>query len=176
MAATVTLDRPENVSQLLAVQAGLTVVFIAMIVYFKPYATDEMGTDWTRADKAQLVQLASLLVQYVAAVVLVVVVDGDGTVPGGVDVTTTIVTIISILAPVVYMVLLSRGRDPFARWCVGPPRTTTKNDDGSDDDGAASVAELEPEPDLEQEPELEPDLCDELLVPKARQARVYQEP
>jgi hypothetical protein len=84
----------------------------------------QLHAGWTHADKAQLVQLASLLVQYAMAAVCIGAAREDDSPPLVVDVITTLVTIFSILVPVGYMLLLSRGEDPLAKWCVPHEQVT----------------------------------------------------
>eukprot|EP01046_Picozoa_sp_COSAG06_P051914 COSAG06_NODE_8587_length_2122_cov_14.561048_2_plen_130_part_00 len=117
----VMLDRPKNALLLLAPLAVFTLGYLLLIIVIKPFRDHDGRSGWTAGDKAQANAQVAALLQYAMAGLSLSYGGSIDDVPAAVEGTVTLVSLVSIVGPIIYQVLLAMGVDICAPvfWCLG---------------------------------------------------------
>ena len=118
----VMLDRPKNAWKLLALLTFFTLGYLLLIIMIKPFRDHDGHSGWTVGDKAQATAQLATLAQYAMAGLSLSYGGSIDDVPAAVEGTVTLVSLVSIVGPIIYQILLSMGvPDPLAPlfWCLG---------------------------------------------------------
>ena len=116
------LDRPKNAWKLLALLTFFALGFLVMIILLKPFRDHEGHSvfSWTVGNKAQAVAQVAAVLQYAMAALCVAF---GSDMPVAVEGFVTLVCLVAIVFPLVYMYQLDKGKDMLG--CVFPSEAAT---------------------------------------------------
>ena len=114
------LDRPKNAWKLLALLTIYALGFLALIILLKPFRDHEGHSGWTVGDKGQAAAQVAAVLQYAMAALCVAF---DSDMPVAVEGFVTLVCLVAIVFPLVYMYQLDKGKDMLG--CVFPSEAAT---------------------------------------------------
>ena len=109
------LDRPKNAWKLLALLTIYALGFLALIILIKPFRDHEGHSGWTVGDKGQAVAQVAAVLQYAMAALCIAF---GSDMPVAVEGFVTLVCLVAIVFPLVYMYQLDKGKDMLG--CVFP--------------------------------------------------------
>jgi hypothetical protein len=144
---TVMLDRPKNAWKLLALLTFFALGYLLLIIVIKPFRDHEGHSGWTVGDKAQANAQVATLAQYAMAGLSLAYGGSIDDVPAAVEDAVTLVSLVSIVGPIIYQVSLAMGGSGKASSDSSDSSVSTENPLAADD----SEHEADKEEELERE-------------------------